>query len=122
MTEIGTTIRQWQSRFEGLLPGFIPQPSSAPAVLIEAMNYSASAGGKRIRPMFVYAAGRALDINQSDLDGIAAAIELIHTYSLIHDDLPSMDDDDLRRGMPSCHCQFDEATAILAGEIGRAHV
>jgi farnesyl diphosphate synthase len=84
------------------------------------MKYSATAGGKRIRPLFVYASGRALNVDVNILDGIAVAVELIHTYSLIHDDLPSMDDDDLRRGQPSCHRQFDEATAILAGDALQA--
>lgn len=84
------------------------------------MHYSATAGGKRIRPMFVYASGRALNLDENTLDGIAVSIELIHTYSLIHDDLPSMDDDDLRRGKPSCHRKFDEATAILAGDALQA--
>jgi geranylgeranyl pyrophosphate synthase len=84
------------------------------------MKYSATAGGKRMRPLFVYAAGRALNLKEDTLDNIAVAIELIHTYSLIHDDLPSMDDDDLRRGLPSCHRQFDEATAILAGDALQA--
>lgn len=92
----------------------------APPLLLKAMHYSASAGGKRIRPLFVYAAGRALSVEEDSLDGIAVAIELIHTYSLIHDDLPSMDDDDLRRGQPSCHRKFDEATAILAGDALQA--
>ena len=86
----------------------------------KAMTYSALAGGKRIRPLFVYASGRALNLDDNKLDGIATAIELIHTYSLIHDDLPSMDDDDLRRGQPSSHRKFDEATAILAGDALQA--
>jgi farnesyl diphosphate synthase len=84
------------------------------------MHYSATAGGKRIRPLFVYASGRALGLKEEDLDGIAVAIELIHAYSLIHDDLPAMDDDDFRRGQASCHRKFDEATAILAGDALQA--
>ncbi|CAM2856905.1 polyprenyl synthetase family protein [Legionella worsleiensis] len=81
-----------------------------------ALHYSLFPGGKRIRPILVYLAGELLDINIQVLDIIAAAIELTHCYSLIHDDLPAMDDDDLRRGKPSCHKAFDEATAILVGD------
>ena len=91
-----------------------------PAVLLESMRYSALAGGKRMRPLLVYGAGQALDLPPSQLHGIAAAIELIHTCSLIHDDLPAMDDDDLRRGRPTNHRRFDEATAILAGDALQA--
>ncbi len=80
------------------------------------MRYATLNGGKRIRPMLVYAAGAALGVEPEQLDGPACAVELIHAYSLIHDDLPAMDDDDLRRGRPTCHKAFDEATAILAGD------
>jgi farnesyl diphosphate synthase len=120
MTDTAALISAWRERFEGILPGHLPDPDLTPQPLAEAMRYSATAGGKRIRPLFIYASGRALGIEPEALDGIAAAIELIHTYSLIHDDLPSMDDDDLRRGKPSCHRQFDEATAILAGDALQA--
>lgn len=120
MPETAAIIRAWQTRFEKILPGYLPEASRTPPLLQMAMNYSAVAGGKRIRPLFVYASGRALNLDENNLDGIAAAIELIHTYSLIHDDLPSMDDDDLRRGQPSCHRKFDEATAILAGDALQA--
>ncbi len=84
--------------------------------LLNAMQYSLLLGGKRLRPFLVYSVGRALGAQMADLDGPAAAIECLHTYSLIHDDLPAMDDDDLRRGQPTCHKAFDEATAILAGD------
>jgi len=84
------------------------------------MRYASLAGGKRIRPVLVYSAGKALGMPPESLDPIAAAIELIHAYSLIHDDLPAMDDDDLRRGRPTCHKAFDEATAILAGDALQA--
>ncbi len=84
--------------------------------LLAAMRYSSTNGGKRIRPFLVYEVGQMLGASLNDLDAPAAAIELIHCYSLIHDDLPSMDDDDLRRGRPTCHKAFDEATAILAGD------
>jgi farnesyl diphosphate synthase len=120
MTETSAIIKAWQSRFEKRLPGYLPPTEETPPLLRDAMHYSATAGGKRIRPLFVYASGRALDLDEGSLDSIAVAIELIHTYSLIHDDLPSMDDDDLRRGKPSCHRKFDEATAILAGDALQA--
>ena len=120
MHETTAIIRAWQTRFEDTLPGYLPEPARTPQLLLEAMHYSVTAGGKRIRPLFVYASGRALNLEEDRLDSIAAAIEFIHTYSLIHDDLPSMDDDDLRRGRPSCHCKFDEATAILAGDALQA--
>ncbi len=84
--------------------------------LHQAMAYGLLIGGKRIRPYLVYITGEALDISLDDLDGIAGALECIHAYSLLHDDLPAMDDDDLRRGKPTCHKAFDEATAILAGD------
>ena len=84
--------------------------------LIRAMRYSTQNGGKRFRAMLVYASGQCFGAEQSLLDMPACAIELIHAYSLVHDDLPAMDDDDIRRGRPSCHIQFDEATAILAGD------
>jgi len=120
MPETAAIISAWQTRFENILPGYLPESTQTPPPLLEAMQYSATAGGKRIRPLFVYASGRALDLDENKLDAIAVAIELIHTYSLIHDDLPSMDDDDLRRGQPSCHRKFDEATAILAGDALQA--
>ncbi|MCP4045569.1 MAG: geranyl transferase [Gammaproteobacteria bacterium] len=120
MPETTAIITAWQRRFENILPGYLPEPAQTPRLLLEAMHYSATAGGKRIRPLFVYASGRALKLDMDSLDSVAVAIELIHTYSLIHDDLPSMDDDDLRRGLPSCHCKFDEATAILAGDALQA--
>ena len=84
--------------------------------LHQAMSYGLLIGGKRIRPYLVYITGEALGVSLDDLDGIAGALECIHAYSLLHDDLPAMDDDDLRRGQPTCHKAFDEATAILAGD------
>ena len=120
MPETAAIIEAWQHRFESILPGYLPGPDNTPPLLLEAMHYSVTAGGKRIRPLFVYGSGRALNLDVQQLDSIAVAIELIHTYSLIHDDLPSMDDDDLRRGLPSCHRKFDEATAILAGDALQA--
>ena len=120
MPETSAIIEAWRNRFEKILPDYLPKPTHTPHLLLEAMHYSAKAGGKRIRPLFVYASGRALNLKENTLDSVAVAIELIHTYSLIHDDLPSMDDDDLRRGQPSCHRKFDEATAILAGDALQA--
>jgi farnesyl diphosphate synthase len=84
--------------------------------LLAAMHYGLLIGGKRMRPYLAYITGATLDAKQDDIDGVAAAIECIHAYSLLHDDLPAMDDDDLRRGQPTCHKAFDEATAILAGD------
>ena len=84
--------------------------------LHKAMRYGLLIGGKRVRPYLAYITGEALGAKLSDLDGIAGALECIHAYSLLHDDLPAMDDDDLRRGQPTCHKAFDEATAILAGD------
>ncbi|MDU4435701.1 MAG: (2E,6E)-farnesyl diphosphate synthase, partial [Pluralibacter gergoviae] len=92
-----------------------PQPfQNTP--LVEAMHYGALLGGKRLRPFLVYATGRMFSVSQSTLDAPAAAVECIHAYSLIHDDLPAMDDDDLRRGQPTCHIKYGEANAILAGD------
>ncbi|MBN2886713.1 MAG: (2E,6E)-farnesyl diphosphate synthase [Chromatiaceae bacterium] len=105
-----------QARVETTLDALLPCASIEPAKLHEAMRYSALGGGKRIRPLLTYATGEALGIEPARLDYPACAVELIHAYSLIHDDLPAMDDDDLRRGRPTCHRAFDEATAILAGD------
>ena len=92
-----------------------PQPfQNTP--LVEAMHYGALLGGKRLRPFLVYATGNMFGISDNTLDAPAAAVECIHAYSLIHDDLPAMDDDDLRRGQPTCHIKFGEANAILAGD------
>lgn len=84
--------------------------------LVEAMHYGALLGGKRLRPFLVYATGSMFGVSQQTLDAPAAAVECIHAYSLMHDDLPAMDDDDLRRGLPTCHIKFGEANAILAGD------
>ena len=95
----------------------ILQPAaSASPYLLEAMRYCVFNGGKRLRPVLTYAACQAVGGTLDDADASAAAVELIHAYSLVHDDLPAMDDDDLRRGQPTCHIRFDEATAILAGD------
>ena len=87
-----------------------------PSRLHEAIRYSVLGGGKRVRPALVFATARTLGLAEADVDAIACAIEIVHVYSLVHDDLPSMDDDDLRRGRPTCHKAFDEATALLVGD------
>ena len=107
---------QCQKRVDSTLEQHLPADTIQPQRLHQAMRYATLNGGKRIRPMLVYAAGEVLGIVPEQLNGPACAVELIHAYSLIHDDLPAMDDDDLRRGRPTCHKAFDEATAILAGD------
>ena len=109
-------IKQYQKRTEQALSNRLPALTTPPGRLHEAMHYSLLGGGKRIRSALVYAAGVAVGMDLDTLDGPASAVEMIHAYSLIHDDLPAMDDDDLRRGKPTCHKAFDEATAILAGD------
>jgi geranylgeranyl pyrophosphate synthase len=98
------------------LDTLLPRDNESPVSVHQAMRWSVFAGGKRFRPLLLMAAGEAFGAGESVLSRIAAAFELVHTYSLIHDDLPSMDDDDLRRGKPTCHIKFGEATAILAGD------
>lgn len=105
-----------QDRVNKMLEQVLPSTLTDPVQLHQAMRYSALTPGKRIRPALVYATGNMLAADHNRLDFSAAAVELIHAYSLIHDDLPCMDDDDLRRGIPTCHIQFDEATAVLAGD------
>jgi farnesyl diphosphate synthase len=106
----------YQQRVEQHLQQILAQRSETDARLLQAMSYSLLLGGKRIRPFLVYSCGTMLGASLDDLDGPAAALEALHSYSLIHDDLPAMDNDDLRRGKPTCHKAFDEATAILAGD------
>jgi farnesyl diphosphate synthase len=120
MNETAGLISAWQEHFDGTLPERMALAAGAPGLLFEAMQYSALSGGKRMRPLLVYGSARALGHEPGSVDGIACAIEIIHAYSLIHDDLPAMDDDDLRRGRPTCHRAFDEATAILAGDALQA--
>jgi geranylgeranyl diphosphate synthase type II len=98
------------------LEGYLPQSRGPAFRVVEAMHYSLFAGGKRLRPILCLAGAEAVGSDPSEALPVACALEMIHTYSLIHDDLPAMDDDDLRRGHPTCHKQFDEATAILAGD------
>jgi len=103
-------------RVNDVLEEALPAATETPRRLHEAMRYAVLSGGKRLRPLLVYATGECLEIDPQKLDPLAAAIELIHAFSLIHDDLPAMDDDDLRRGKPTVHRAFDEATAILAAD------
>jgi geranylgeranyl pyrophosphate synthase len=103
-------------RVERHLEHWLPSAEIEPRRLHEAMRYAVLGGGKRVRPALVYFTGAALGVDEARLDGPAAAVELIHAYSLVHDDLPAMDDDDLRRGRPTCHRAYDEATAILVGD------
>jgi farnesyl diphosphate synthase len=109
-----------QNRVEKALEDRLPSGQLLPQKLHQAMRYSVLNGGKRMRPMLAYCTGKTLGIDPEALDGPACAVEFIHVYSLIHDDLPAMDDDDLRRGKATCHVAFDEATAILAGDALQA--
>jgi farnesyl diphosphate synthase len=109
-------IAHYNERVAEKLDAVLPPADQAPKRLHDAMRYAVFNGGKRVRPLLVYAAGECLGVNEQVLDAPAAALELIHAFSLVHDDLPAMDDDDLRRGKPTLHRQFDEATAILAAD------
>lgn len=113
-------LREYKDRVDSALNHWLPPENLNPSNLHQAMRYSVLGSGKRVRPVLVYATAKALQIPLESVDGIAAAVEIIHAYSLIHDDLPAMDDDDLRRGRLTCHKQFDEATAILAGDALQA--
>ncbi len=106
----------FQAQVERALDALLPSAQTLPQRLHQAMRYAVLGGGKRLRPTLTYATGEALGLDPAELDGPACAVELIHAYSLIHDDLPAMDDDDMRRGRPACHKAYDEATAILAGD------
>jgi geranylgeranyl diphosphate synthase, type II len=109
-------LREYQSRVQAVLDAALPASTLSPQRLHAAQRYAVLSGGKRLRPLLVYCTGEALGVPVGALDAPAAAVELIHSYSLVHDDLPAMDDDDLRRGQPTTHRAFDEATAILAGD------
>jgi farnesyl diphosphate synthase len=114
--ELEARLRGYQSRVQATLDRVLPAADVSPQRLHAAQRYAVLGGGKRLRPLLVYCTGEALGIPAGALDAPAAAVELIHSYSLVHDDLPAMDDDDLRRGQPTTHRAFDEATAILAGD------
>jgi len=109
-------LARWTPRIEARLSELLPSADTEPRTVHAAMRYSVLAGGKRLRPALVLLGARAAGGSQEAVLGVACAVEFVHTYSLIHDDLPAMDDDDFRRGRPSCHRQFGEATAILAGD------
>ena len=115
-TNFSTRMSGYVSRVERYMDAALPAQNQAPDRLHSAMRYAALSGGKRIRPLLVYATGECLRIDLDRLDVPATAIEFIHAFSLVHDDLPAMDDDDLRRGRPTVHRQYDEATAILAAD------
>jgi farnesyl diphosphate synthase len=109
-----------QRAIEGALSNFLPSPHQAPGRLHEAMRYTALEGGKRIRPALVFAAGALFDADPALLVRAASAVEMVHVYSLVHDDMPCMDDDALRRGKPTVHVKYDEATALLVGDALQA--
>jgi len=111
-----STIEYYIARHEQILRELLDSADIPAPRIKDAMSYALFPGGKRLRPVLVYLSGELINANPSSMDIIAASIELTHCYSLIHDDLPAMDDDDLRRGRPSCHRAFDEATAILVGD------
>jgi len=116
MPDFQTWISAHQLRFEEILKQLLPSAEIAPQRLHAAMRYSVLDGGKRVRPLLAFAAGELADADVARVNHAAAAVELIHAYSLVHDDMPCMDDDVLRRGKATCHVEFDEATALLVGD------
>jgi geranylgeranyl pyrophosphate synthase len=115
-TTFESRVAHYTARVANKLDEALPAATEAPKRLHDAMRYAVFNGGKRVRPLLVYAAGECLGVGEDLLDAPAAAVELIHAFSLVHDDLPAMDDDDIRRGNPTLHRRFDEATAILAAD------
>ena len=116
MSRLKEAMRASAAEVNAALDGYIPRSSDSDGPLFDAMRYSTLAGGKRLRPFLVLSSAALFEVPAEWAMPSAAAIEMVHTYSLVHDDLPAMDDDDLRRGQPTCHKKFDEATAILAGD------
>lgn len=116
VSDFATWAKVKQSRIEEVLDEALPSGDQEPQMLHNAMRYSALGGGKRVRALLCYAAAELCNTDIAIADAAAAAVELIHAYSLVHDDMPCMDDDDLRRGKPSCHKQYDDATALLVGD------
>lgn len=116
MPDFQTWMGAQQRRFEDVLRNLLPAADIEPQRLHGAMRYSVLDGGKRVRPLLAFAAGELAGAEVSRLNYVAAAVELIHAYSLVHDDMPCMDDDVLRRGKPTCHVEYDEATALLVGD------
>ncbi len=119
-TAFAARVASCQARIEGVLDRALALPDPGTERLREAMRYSVLGAGKRLRPTLVYLTGESLGAPLESLDAPAAAVELIHVYSLVHDDLPAMDDDDLRRGRPTCHKAYDEGTAVLVGDALQA--
>jgi farnesyl diphosphate synthase len=119
-SELGPRLLALTARADAALARVLPSQHQPPLELHRAMRYAVLGGGKRLRPLLVYAAGHALGVEGDELDTPACAVELIHAYSLVHDDLPAMDDDALRRGRPTCHVVFGEAMAMLAGDALQA--
>ena len=115
-SQIQTIISHYSAQVDAQLEAILPAATGPAESLFAAMRYSVFNGGKRLRPALCFAAADAVATTDINIAKVAAALEMIHAYSLIHDDLPAMDNDDLRRGKPTCHIQFDEATAILAGD------
>jgi farnesyl diphosphate synthase len=116
MTSFQSVLAQTATHVETALNELLPEPAGPEARVFAAMRYAIMAGGKRLRPFFVLQSARLFDVENEYALRVAAAVECVHTYSLVHDDLPCMDDDDLRRGQPTTHKKFDEATAVLAGD------
>ena len=116
MSSFDDTLKEAASLTEAAMERLIPEAEGPEAQVLEAMRYSSFAGGKRLRPLIVLSCSDLFNVARSYSERVAAAVEMVHTYSLIHDDLPAMDDDDLRRGKLTCHVKYDEATAILAGD------
>ena len=115
-TAFADQLAAWQARMERALDERLPMVDAEPTRLHEAMRYSVLGGGKRVRPILLFCAARAVGLSEVEVEGAACAIELLHAYSLVHDDLPAIDNDDLRRGRASCHRAYDEATAVLVGD------
>ena len=116
MTDLERELRETEAAVNETLDRLLPRPEGLEGRVVEAMRYATLAGGKRLRPFLVVASARLFDVPEPAALRCAAAVEMVHTYSLVHDDLPAMDDDEVRRGHPTCHVEFDEATAILAGD------
>ena len=116
MSDFETTLKNFSNEFNAELPTFFSYPKGSEKQVSQAMYYSLSNGGKRLRPFLLCKTAEIFGINKKVSLSPAVSLEMLHTYSLIHDDLPAMDNDDFRRGKPTCHKQFDEATAILAGD------
>ena len=116
MSDIVEILQMFSARFNSNLSVFFPKPNGPEKRVVEAMEYSVMNGGKRLRPYLVCECANLFGVDYNTAFPAAATLEMLHSYSLIHDDLPAMDNDDLRRGKPTCHKQYDEATAILAGD------